>query len=47
MDPERDEGVASPFFLSPFDPIPFATAGALILMGIALGAGYLDEQRKR
>ncbi len=32
---------------APFDPVPFATAGALILMGIALGAGYLDEQRRK
>ena len=32
---------------APFDPVPFATAGALILAGIALGAGYLDEQRRR
>jgi len=32
---------------APFDPVPFATAGALILMGIALGAGYLDDVRRR
>jgi glyoxylase-like metal-dependent hydrolase (beta-lactamase superfamily II) len=32
---------------APFDPVPFATAGALILAGIALGAGYLDEQRRK
>jgi hypothetical protein len=32
---------------APFDPVPFATAGALILAGIALGAGYLDKQRRR
>jgi len=32
---------------APFDPVPFATAGALILGGIALGAGYLDEQRRK
>jgi glyoxylase-like metal-dependent hydrolase (beta-lactamase superfamily II) len=31
---------------APFDPVPFATAGALILAGIALGAGYLDNQRR-
>ena len=29
----------------PLDPVPFATAGALILAGIALGAGYLDDKR--
>jgi glyoxylase-like metal-dependent hydrolase (beta-lactamase superfamily II) len=32
---------------APFDPVPFVTAAALILAGIALGAGYLDEQRRR
>jgi glyoxylase-like metal-dependent hydrolase (beta-lactamase superfamily II) len=32
---------------APFDPIPFATAGTLILAGIALGAGYLDDKRRR
>jgi glyoxylase-like metal-dependent hydrolase (beta-lactamase superfamily II) len=32
---------------APFDPVPFATAGALLLAGIALGAGYLDDQRRR
>ncbi|PYJ08864.1 MAG: MBL fold metallo-hydrolase [Verrucomicrobia bacterium] len=32
---------------APFDPVPFATAGALILGGIALGAGYLDSKRRR
>jgi glyoxylase-like metal-dependent hydrolase (beta-lactamase superfamily II) len=32
---------------APFDPVPFATAGALILGGIALGAGYLDDKRRR
>ena len=32
---------------APFDPVPFATAGALILAGIALGAGYLDDQRRK
>jgi hypothetical protein len=29
----------------PFDPVPFATMGALVLVGIALGAGYFDEER--
>jgi glyoxylase-like metal-dependent hydrolase (beta-lactamase superfamily II) len=28
---------------APFDPVPLATVGALVLAGIALGAGYLDE----
>lgn len=32
---------------APFDPVPFATAAALIVAGVALGAGYLDEQRRR
>jgi glyoxylase-like metal-dependent hydrolase (beta-lactamase superfamily II) len=32
---------------APFDPVPFATAGALILAGIALGAGYLDDWRRK
>src|SRR5205814_281130 len=26
---------------APFDPVPFATAGALLCAGLALGAGYL------
>ena len=29
---------------APFDPVPFATAAALLLMGLALGAGYLDDE---
>ncbi len=32
---------------APFDPVPFATAAALVCVGIALGAGYLDDQRRR
>jgi glyoxylase-like metal-dependent hydrolase (beta-lactamase superfamily II) len=32
---------------APFDPVPFATAGALILAGIALGAGYLDDKLRK
>jgi len=32
---------------APFDPVPFATAAALIVAGVALGAGYLDQQRRR
>ena len=31
---------------APFDPIPFATAASLIAGGIALGAGYLDKERR-
>ena len=31
---------------APFDPVPFATAAALVCTGIALGAGYLDEKRR-
>jgi hypothetical protein len=32
---------------APFDPVPFATAAALIAGGIALGAGYLEDQWRR
>jgi glyoxylase-like metal-dependent hydrolase (beta-lactamase superfamily II) len=32
---------------APFDPLPFATAAALLGVGIALGAGYLDEKKRR
>jgi glyoxylase-like metal-dependent hydrolase (beta-lactamase superfamily II) len=31
---------------APFDPVPLATAAGLIAIGIALGAGYLDEERR-
>lgn len=31
---------------APFDPIPFVTAGSLIMAGIALGAGLLDRERR-
>jgi hypothetical protein len=31
---------------APFDPVPFATAAALVCVGIALGAGYLDDKRR-
>lgn len=30
----------------PFDPVPFATAAGLVAVGIALGAGYLEERRR-
>ena len=29
---------------APFAPVPLATAGALLLAGIALGSGYVEEQ---
>jgi len=29
---------------APFDPVPLATAAALLATGIALGSGYLEEQ---
>ena len=29
---------------APFDPVPLATAAALLAAGIALGSGYLEEQ---
>ena len=32
---------------APFDPVPFATVAALIIAGVALGAGYLDETRRK
>jgi glyoxylase-like metal-dependent hydrolase (beta-lactamase superfamily II) len=32
---------------APFDPVPLATAVSLLLAGIALGAGYLDEKKQR
>ena len=32
---------------APFDPVPFATAAGLFCVGLALGAGYLDEKKLR
>ena len=32
---------------APFDPVPFATAAALIVAGVALGSGCLHEQRRK
>jgi hypothetical protein len=29
---------------APFDPVPLATAAALLAAGIALGSGYLEER---
>jgi glyoxylase-like metal-dependent hydrolase (beta-lactamase superfamily II) len=30
-----------------FDPVPFATVASLVLIGIALGSGYLEDQDRR
>jgi hypothetical protein len=32
---------------APFDPVPFATAAGLFCVGLALGAGYLDDEKRR
>ena len=32
---------------APFDLVPLATAASLVLVGIALGAGYLDDEKRR
>jgi glyoxylase-like metal-dependent hydrolase (beta-lactamase superfamily II) len=32
---------------APFDPVPFATAAGLIFIGLAIGAGYFDDNRRR
>lgn len=32
---------------APFDPVPLATAASLVLVGIAIGAGYLDDETGR
>ena len=42
-----DENGISSLPPAPFDPVPFATAAALVCVGIALGAGYLDDQKRR
>jgi glyoxylase-like metal-dependent hydrolase (beta-lactamase superfamily II) len=31
---------------APFDPVPLATAAALLFLGLAIGSGYLDEQKR-
>jgi glyoxylase-like metal-dependent hydrolase (beta-lactamase superfamily II) len=31
---------------APFDPVPFATAAGLLAVGIALGSGYLENERR-
>lgn len=40
-----EEGIVS-LPPAPFDPVPFATAAGLIAVGIALGSGYLDNERR-
>ncbi|HEY2615011.1 MAG TPA: MBL fold metallo-hydrolase [Chthoniobacterales bacterium] len=32
---------------APFDPVPFATAAVLLMAGMALGGGYLDDKRRK
>jgi len=32
---------------APFDPVPFATVASLVLVGIALGAGCLEDRERR
>jgi glyoxylase-like metal-dependent hydrolase (beta-lactamase superfamily II) len=32
---------------APFDPVPFATAAALFVAGVALGLGYFDDEGRR
>ncbi|HEY3662373.1 MAG TPA: hypothetical protein VGL24_04400, partial [Chthoniobacterales bacterium] len=29
---------------APFDPVPLATAGALLIAGVALGSGYMEDR---
>ena len=41
---EVDENGVVSLPRAPFDPVPLATAGALLLGGIALGSGYLEEK---
>jgi glyoxylase-like metal-dependent hydrolase (beta-lactamase superfamily II) len=41
---ETDEGGIVSLPPPPFDPVPLATAGALLLAGIALGSGYFEKQ---
>ena len=41
-----EEGIVS-LPPAPFDPVPFATAAGLLAVGIALGAGYLDDTNRR
>ena len=31
---------------APFDPVPLMTAASLLLIGIALGSGYLDKTER-
>ena len=39
-----DEGGVVSLPPAPFDPVPLATAGALLVAGIALGSGYLEDR---
>jgi glyoxylase-like metal-dependent hydrolase (beta-lactamase superfamily II) len=32
---------------APFDPLPFATFASLVLIGIALGSGYLEDNQRK
>jgi len=32
---------------APFDPVPLVTATALLFLGIAIGSGYLDDEKRR
>ncbi len=32
---------------APFDPVPLATVASLVLVGAALGAGYLNDEKRR
>ncbi len=43
---ETDENGVVDLPPAPFDPVPFATAASLLLAGVALGAGYLDDKRR-
>ena len=44
-DPARvDENGVLSLPPAPFDPVPLATAGALLLAGIALGSGYVENR---
>ena len=41
----NEEGVLS-LPRAPFDPVPFATAASLVAVGVLLGAGWLEEERR-
>jgi len=44
MPAEVDEGGVVALPPAPFDPVPLATAAALLIAGVALGSGYVEEQ---